>query len=79
MGGRCRPVRNTRPVLPTHLPAPCPAEESEEYESEENDEEEEGDENVHRWMEDSSESPNLMILNLVRMTLIQTDHTNCDN
>ena len=56
MGGRCRPVCNTRPALLTHLPAPCSAEESEEDENEENGEEEEGDENVHMWMEDSCES-----------------------
>ena len=61
----------TRPALLTHLPAPCPAEESEEDESEENGEEEEGDKNVHRgWRI----HPNLMILNLVRMTLISHEN-----
>ena len=56
VGGRCRPVRHTRPALLAHLPAPCPAEESEEDESEEDGEEEKGDDSVQRWMEDSSES-----------------------
>ena len=65
MGGRRRPVCHTCPALPTHLPAPCPAEESEE-ESEEDGEEEKGDDSVQRWMEDS---PNLMILKVVRMTV----------
>ncbi|KAJ8381154.1 hypothetical protein SKAU_G00019320 [Synaphobranchus kaupii] len=32
VGGRCRPVRLTQPALLTHLPAPGPAEESEEDE-----------------------------------------------
>ena len=36
-GGRCRPVRHTRPALPTHLPAPGSVEEDEEVESEEED------------------------------------------
>ena len=40
MGGPCRPVRHTRPVLPTHLPAPGPAEESGEDDSEDDDEDE---------------------------------------
>ncbi|CAJ1050849.1 hypothetical protein KUCAC02_009112 [Xyrichtys novacula] len=38
VGGRCRPVRHTRPALPTHLPAPGPVEEEEEVESEEEEE-----------------------------------------
>ena len=47
---------------------------SEEDESEENGEEE-GDENVHRgWRIHLN-----LMMNLVRMTLIQTDRTNCDN
>ena len=37
MGGRCRPVRHTRPALPTHLPAQGPVEEDEELESEEDE------------------------------------------
>ena len=37
VGGRCRPVRHTRPALPTHLPAPGPVEEDAEVESEEED------------------------------------------
>ncbi|KAK7016732.1 hypothetical protein SK128_023274, partial [Halocaridina rubra] len=32
--GRCRPVCHTEPALPKHLPAPSPAEASEEDESE---------------------------------------------
>ncbi len=35
VGSRCRPVRHTRLALPTHLPAPGSAEESEEDEREE--------------------------------------------
>ncbi|CAJ1066758.1 hypothetical protein KUCAC02_002049 [Xyrichtys novacula] len=38
VGGRCSPVRHTRPVLPTHLPAPGPVEEEGEVESEEEEE-----------------------------------------
>ncbi|KAJ8349632.1 hypothetical protein SKAU_G00247620 [Synaphobranchus kaupii] len=55
VGGRCRPVRHTRPALPTHLPAPGPAEESEEDDEREEDEEE-GDDDVQRRRGDSSES-----------------------
>ena len=55
--GRCRPVRHTRPALPTHLPAPGPAEDScEEDEDEESKEaNEEGEDDVQR-RGDSSES-----------------------
>ena len=38
VGGRCRPVRHTRPALPTHLPASGPVEEDKEVESEEDEE-----------------------------------------
>ena len=38
MNGHCRPIRNTQPALPTHLPAPGPAEQSTEYDSGEGDE-----------------------------------------
>ena len=38
VGDRCRPVRHTRPDLPTHLPAPEPVEESGEEDSEKEDE-----------------------------------------
>ncbi|KAJ8333974.1 hypothetical protein SKAU_G00412930 [Synaphobranchus kaupii] len=58
VGGRCRPVRHTRPALPTHLPAPGPAEESEEDDENEEDEEE-GDDDVQRRRGDSSESDDL--------------------
>ena len=37
VGGRCRPVRHTRPSLPRHLPAVGPSEEIEEDDSEEGD------------------------------------------
>ena len=47
VGGPCRPVRHTRPPLPTDLPAPGPAEESGEDDSEEEEEEEEGDDDIH--------------------------------
>ncbi|KAJ8375166.1 hypothetical protein SKAU_G00057460 [Synaphobranchus kaupii] len=47
LGGRCCPVRHTRPALPTHLPAPGPAEESEE-DNESEEDEEEGDDDVQR-------------------------------
>jgi hypothetical protein len=52
--GRCRPVRHTRPALPTHLPAPGPAEESESDESEDDDDCE-GDDDVLRRRRDSLE------------------------
>ena len=35
VGGRCRPVRHTRPALPTNLPALVPIDEVKEVESEE--------------------------------------------
>ena len=73
VGGRCRPVRHTRPAHPTHLPALKKSRNM----------------RVRKMMRRRREMrmctggwrihPNLMILNLVRMTLIQTDHTNCDN
>jgi len=50
VGGRCRPVRHTRPVLPTHLPAPGPAEESGEDDSEDDDDA--GDDDVQRRRRD---------------------------
>eukprot|EP00745_Piridium_sociabile_P040935 TRINITY_DN7979_c0_g1_i3.p1 TRINITY_DN7979_c0_g1~~TRINITY_DN7979_c0_g1_i3.p1 ORF type:complete len:449 (-),score=103.89 TRINITY_DN7979_c0_g1_i3:362-1708(-) len=53
VGGRCRPVRHTRPALPMHLPAPAPAADSEDDEREE---EEEGDDGAGRRRADSSES-----------------------
>ena len=53
VGGRCRPVRHTRPALPTDLPAPGPAEESGEEDSEKEDE---GDDGVQMRREDSFES-----------------------
>ena len=52
VGGRCRPVRHTRPALPTHLPAPGPVEEDEEVESEEDEEEDD----VSQRRVESSES-----------------------
>ena len=56
--GRCRPVRHTRPALPTHLPAPGPAEDSceedEDEDEESKDANEEGDDDVQR-RDDSSE------------------------
>ena len=49
VGGRCRPVRYTRPALPMHLPAPGLVEESEEdSDNEDFEDDEEGDDNVHR-------------------------------
>jgi len=48
--GRCRPVRYTRPALPTLLPTVGPVEESEEDKSDEEDDD------VHRRRMDSSES-----------------------
>ena len=50
VGGRCHPVCHTRSALPMYLPAPRPAEVSEEDESEENDEDEgyEGHEYIQR-------------------------------
>lgn len=54
VGGRCHTIHHTRPALPTYLPAPGPAEESEEDESEEGDDVE-GDD-VQRSRGDSSES-----------------------
>ena len=45
VGGRSRPVRHTRPALPTHLPAPGTAEDTGEDDSEEVDEDE-GDDGV---------------------------------
>ena len=54
VGGRCRPVRHTRPALPMHLPAPGPAAESEEDES--GEEEDADDLQMERKREDSSES-----------------------
>ena len=69
VGGRCRPVRHTQPALPTHLPAPGPAEESEEDDSEKEDE---GDDDVQRRR---GIHLNLMIQNLVKQNaLIRTDH-----
>ena len=62
VGGRCRPVRHTRPALPTHLRAPGPAEESGEDDSEEQDEDE-GDDDVRTRR---GIHLNLMIQNLVR-------------
>lgn len=50
VGGRCRPVRHTRPALPTHLPVLGPAEESEEEDSDE------GDDDVLSKMRESSDS-----------------------
>jgi len=38
VGGRCRPVRHTRPALPMHLPAPGPPEVTEEDETERDEE-----------------------------------------
>ena len=38
VGGPCRPVRHTRPALPTHLPAAGPEEENGEDDSEDEDE-----------------------------------------
>ena len=53
--GYCRPVRHTRPALPTHLPERELSEDSEEDESDEdNDDKEENF--VPRWCNDSSES-----------------------
>jgi len=46
VGDRCRPVRHTRPVLPTHLPAPEAPEESGEDDNEDDDDE--GDDDVQR-------------------------------
>ena len=56
MGGRCRPVCQIRPALPTHIPVPGPSEECEKDENEEEHEEEEGDDDVQKRREDSSES-----------------------
>ena len=42
MGGHCRPVRHSRPTLPTHVPALRPGE-SEEDGSKEEDEEKDND------------------------------------
>ena len=38
VGGRCRPIRRTRPALPVKIPAPGPAEDIEDDESESDDE-----------------------------------------
>ena len=54
VGGRCRPVRHTRPALPTHLPAPGPAEEDEDVES--GDDEEVDDAQRKRMIVESSAS-----------------------
>ena len=55
ISGHCRPVRHTRPALPSHLPASGPSEDSEEEES--NMENEQGDdEKAWKRREDSSES-----------------------
>ena len=51
VGGRCRPVRHTRPALPIHLPAPMSSEDSEGDDSE--DDEDDGDGDVQSG--DSSE------------------------
>ena len=48
--GRCRPVRHTRPALPTHLPVLEPAEDSDEENSDE------GDNDAQSRGMDSSES-----------------------
>ena len=53
--GRCRPVRHTRPALPTHLPEPELSEDSEEVESDKDNDDEE-DNCVPWWCDDSSES-----------------------
>ena len=56
--GHCRPVRHTRPALPTHLPECELSEDSEEDESDEdNDDEEENC--VPRRCNDSSESSDM--------------------
>ena len=71
VGGRCRPVRHTRPALPTHLPAPGPAEESEEDDSEGEDEDE-GDDGVQKGR---GIILNRKIQNLVTQNaIIRTDH-----
>jgi hypothetical protein len=54
VGGRCRPVRHTRPALPAHLPATRPADESEEEECDDDDDE--GDDDAQMRRADSSES-----------------------
>ena len=58
MGGHCRPVRYTRPALPTHLPTSRQAEESDEDEIEVDDSDGDEEENVQErsFLDDSSES-----------------------
>ena len=56
VGGRCRPVRHTRPALPMHLPAPGPAEVSEEDETEEDEEEGDGVQRGNSSESDDSET-----------------------
>ena len=56
VGGRCRPVRHTRPALPTHLPAPGPVEEDEEVEREEDEEDDVAQRRVESSESHDSES-----------------------
>ena len=56
--GHCRPVRHTRPALPTHLPERKLSEDSEEDESAEDNDDEE-DNCVPRRCNDSSESSDM--------------------
>ena len=68
MGGRCLPIRHTRPALSKHLLAPGPTEDIKEDDSEED--EEEGDGDMYR----GEIHQNLMIRNLVRQNaLIRSD------
>ena len=71
VGAPCRPVRHTRPPLPTHIPAPGQAEESGEDESEEEDDGEGDDAEQMR----SGIHLNLFIQKVVKQNaLILADH-----
>lgn len=55
VGGRCRPVRHTRPALPTHLPAPGLVERDEEVERGEDEEDDVAQRRVESSESDDSE------------------------
>ncbi len=66
VGGRCRPVRHTRLALPTNLPAPGPAEESEDDDCKDDGEVRDGEERYDDLQRRKEVRRNLMIQNLVK-------------
>ena len=65
--GHCRPVRHTRPALPTHIPECELSEDSEEDKSDEDNDDEE-DNCVPWWCNDSSESSDMNSIDSTRDT-----------